>query len=912
MTEAIPFLLVPDRAAARRCRRAVASRGARAGILVGTFGELVEQAGRGCLLPPEAVDWDDRLAEAARNEKGAFWSNSLEADPEGTLEVLGRELARLLHALGPGRRLEPVEGSSLSGRGERHLNGLTRLHEAMGRTLPRGLSRIRELLDADAAEALRTFPVHRIEGLPPLGPWQEALLRKLAAGCGCPPDPGLEAILRGELLAPPAGRPRSALRQLQEHLFGGDVPPVPLDPSVSFLAVRDFLEEVEVAAGMAQEAASGKGGIAPAEVGILLPDDPRYEQAAVEVFARAGIPLSGGGAAPDLRNLGGETVFHFLATRRKPAPAMALAALYASPLMPWDPDTGNRLAMEIMGGWFEPDLPGAVSDGARRMAALIRERHDTPKRLREALVEFGALLPEIKPADRHLAEARRALSTLVQDLEKVRGREVPWEELASRIPQAPVPSGGDPEWFCEGAALFREGEEPWRSVRLLFVLGFSEGRYPAGPGRSPLFDDRDLSALASEHGLALETAQEGMVRRRSLFLRQVGAASDRAVFLSPLRDPLGEPVAPCGTAAFAARLFEQVETADALFLTLEREGHRARAVGLPLAPETPPVSPRSPEIRDPELGEDLLSGGGGGSRHETPSSLETLMVSPLSWFLSRHGLLPRAWAPEALDPATKGTLAHTVFERLFAPGKGLPSEATIRSRVPKLLDEAIRRSAPFLLSTEWFVERRNLLREIDTAALRWRRFLAGSKAGVLGVETTLAGSFDGIPVRGRTDLILRLPSGKIFVVDYKKSNSGRRRTCMENGYDIQTSLYRRMLATGRVIGEEASAPAAALKGGAEIGVLYYMMDDQRSLTDRRGWLPGNLPAVESPGEEISGNGEALLLERIADLRAGILRLNRGDDADRFEKVGVSTYALTASPLLERFVHPPADGTEEGE
>ena len=179
------------------------------------------------------------------------------------------------------------------------------------------------------------------------------------------------------------------------------------------------------------------------------------------------------------------------------------------------------------------------------------------------------------------------------------------------------------------------------------------------------------------------------------------------------------------------------------------------------------------------------------------------------------------------------------------------------------------------------------------------------------METTLTGFFDGLPIRGRTDLLLGLPSGHIFVVDYKKSKSGRRRTCMEKGYDIQTSLYRRMLKDGSVDGRGAPALSRLLKEGADIGVLYYMMDDQRSLTDRRDWLPANLPAVESPGEDISGNGEAVLAERIGALRAGVLPLNHEDDETKFSKVGVSTYALEVSPLLERFVHP-AEPVEEEE
>ena len=61
MSEFLHFLLVPDKAAARRVRRAIASRGACAGTVVGTWGELVDQARKAYLLPPVDADWKTRL-----------------------------------------------------------------------------------------------------------------------------------------------------------------------------------------------------------------------------------------------------------------------------------------------------------------------------------------------------------------------------------------------------------------------------------------------------------------------------------------------------------------------------------------------------------------------------------------------------------------------------------------------------------------------------------------------------------------------------------------------------------------------------------------------------------------------------------------------------------------------------------
>jgi len=909
LPDILHFLLVPDRSSARNVRRALASAGAQCGTVVGTWTELVDQASRAYLLVSPVTDWEVRLAEAAKKLTDAFWSESLKSDPEGTLSTIDRGLRRLIDALGPGKELRPAGESRLSDRGMRHLSDLSRLHDAMGRVLPEELAAIRALLDADKSEAARIVVVHRREGFPVLSPWQEALLAKLAddlsavgraADPGGDPaaDPALDALLARALDPAPAGKAKSALRHLQEFLYVAGASQGQLDDSVTSLAVRDDLEAAEVAAGMAQKALAADPGLKTSDIGLLLPSDGSCDLAVREIFAQAGLPLSGLEDPSRLRNLGGEAVFHFLATRRRPAPAMALAALYASPLMPWDDATGNRLAMEIMRGRYDSKMAEGLPPDGKRMMELIRATHETPKALADAFQLFRSMLSPPESMEDHGETARDSIETLLSALKQAKGKDVPWEELASLVPQRPKRSDAATELTREGIAVFREDEEPWRTVRLLFILGFSDGRYPSGPGRSPVFDAADASALKRDLGYALETSDEVMAGRRNLLLRQLRGVSDRAVFLVPLRDAMGKELAPSGTTAFMARLYEGIKAPEDLILTLERESHREKARGLALAPPAVPVAPMDGEIIDPELSADLLTDESGALRPVSPSGLETLMVSPLAWFLNRLRIEPLSWAPEELDPATKGTLAHYVFEKLFPADLPPPSADAITSSVERLLDEAILRHAPFLKGLEWYVERRNLLKDVETAALRWRDLLESSGARVLGVETKLEGLFDGIPIRGRTDLLLSLPSGRLFVVDYKKSGSSTRRKSMEEGYDLQTSLYREMLRDGKVA------------AGAEIGVLYYMMDDQRALTDTSGWLPRTVIGVHELGGGISINAEAAVKERLRALRAGKIPLNGENDEKDFSDVGVKTYALENSPLVTKFMHPAPEEEEE--
>jgi hypothetical protein len=71
------------------------------------------------------------------------------------------------------------------------------------------------------------------------------------------------------------------------------------------------------------------------------------------------------------------------------APAMALASLYISPLMPWPDETGQQLATATMGGDFEPGMARSFEGQAQSMYAAIRRAGATsPRALADELTAF--------------------------------------------------------------------------------------------------------------------------------------------------------------------------------------------------------------------------------------------------------------------------------------------------------------------------------------------------------------------------------------------------------------------------------------------------------------------------------------------------------------------------------------------
>ncbi len=355
-----------------------------------------------------------------------------------------------------------------------------------------------------------------------------------------------------------------------------------------------------------------------------------------------------------------------------------------------------------------------------------------------------------------------------------------------------------------------------------------------------------------------------------------------------------------------APLFGIGEEPESLILELDTDEGRNQARGLALAGDADPISPRELEIKDLKLEHNLLEilkNSDGTIRSQSPSSLETLMTSPLAWLLNRSGLEPKDWEPEKLDVMSKGTLAHAVFENLFAPGQPLPSEEDVTQRVPILLLDAIISIKPFLNRPEWRVERYHLEKETLTAARRWREVLVALGEKVLGVEVWLTGHLHQQPIHGSADLLLELPDGKVYVVDYKKSSSKKRKERMGKGFDSQASLYRIMLQTGEGKFRSSDGSSVTIETDREIGALYYLMNDQVALADTDGWIVDSLRDFEELGADVSANALPLIRDRLSQVKMGHVMLNKETDETWYEKnAGIPLYALNNSPLIRIFMH----------
>lgn len=885
MNKIVEFFLTPDSPSSRRVRKFLAFNAPGLNRIAGAWSELMAQAHAAYLLPQSTSSWKEKLDECVTQFPDGFWAGSLKVAPLETAAELDAALNRLVEGAGPDADWSLVlKRLPQPSRLYKRLSHLYNLLETVG-TLPESFQMMNDLLKTKNSP-LYPLRVYHLPDFPELSIWERRVLAKLAAEAPPPDNELRDHFINALEMVKTSQTTLLSARSLYQST---DEPTQP-DSSLRVLAARDRLEEVEVAAGIIQK--SLNRGNEARSFGILLPNDVFTTQTVETIFNRCGIPISGLERSIRQRDLGREVVRLMLLCLRKPAPIMSIAALLTSPLMPWAMKDGQNYAQAVMEG----DVllkKSTIETNSRRLMDMVDEGADTPVNMQNHLRKFKRLLEASDSLSEHRQRALACVDLILLTLQSM--AELEWDHLFSKTQPEPITIVEERVFWKEGVAIFHEGREPWCSVQHLLVLGFNDGHFPPGGRASAVLTEKEWEILAAS-GCPVNTAEDSRERQRAIFTRQVASASDSLTILFSRRDTAGNTLEPSSSLVFLARRFGY-ESED-MVLDLECSDDRKQIPELAIAMEGEPVSPRTLPIADIELKDDLLAAFGpapGQLAPLSPSAAETLMVSPFAWLLGRLDCEPREWLTDALDPMTAGTLAHRVFEELFPANRPLIDLELIREQGPIILRQFTLQMAPFLRSPDWRVERLKLESEIVQAAIRWRDLLASWGADVIAAEQWLRGQHNDILLRGQSDLLLRLPSGKLLVVDYKKSSSAKRRKRMRSRFDLQAHLYRLMIQSGGLPAFETTP--------LDIGVVYYLLNDFTALSDSAIADDGTTPGLEIIDTDISSEAMKHLNKRLNEIRAGRVLLNTKEDENWWEKnASIPIYALDNSPLLRLFMH----------
>jgi len=820
---------------------------------------------------------------------GAPWSESFAVAPKATARAVEAGLLALAHAT---PRLDPSDlmlDNLPEGRARSHLTALRNLWYDLG-ALPGPLTTWRHVLHSTIGDALEPLPLVG-EGCAFASPAETALAKVLCSHHG-----RVDAAQ-----AAPLANDGTALRHLQDHL-GLRSDTVTPDPSVTCYGLRDPREESDCAAALAQSYLDNGRVDRLGEIGLLVPNGPTYALALQEAFDRAGLPLSGLPAQPTLRDGPGEVMSLLLVLLSGPAPRTALASLYVGPGMPWPPETGRQMAREVIDRGRSRTASN-LTGPARELLNALRPC-STPEQL------FGQLSAIARAAP----EAR--LHPRIAALKNVTGSSIDWPLLRRHaMPNLVAPEGHDR--FVEGVSLFTETALPWRPVRQMIVLGMAGRHWPRLPGADPFFTEGEIATIR-DSGLQLEGRQQKIARGMELFRRQLSAATEELTLLAPALDLRGDRLTPSTGLALIAQMLGAKEPTDLIqdlrsapfgeFPVTTIYADPVPLGGAPALPENGMLHIQRGLGTKAQPGFDLLrlrEAPDGTPLPHSPSRLETLLVSPLGWLLDELGAKDLSWVPETLDVMALGTLMHQVLEDVFTEGAPVPDEKTLADVVPGVLDAAIYRHADWLADAAWATERRNLLREAQETCTAWATFLRDTGAEVLHNEIPLTGEHGGLMLHGKADCLLKLPDGRILVVDHKRSSAGGRRDRMAKGWDLQVALYRAMLERPT----EETALTQLVAEGAKVVTAYHMLRDGTVLSDADG---GTVPRVETASEDASVNAMLHLAEVLAEVGAGTIRLNHLSDAKSFDKErGIKAYALD-NPLVTAFSLPDPANEEDAQ
>lgn len=851
---------------------------------------------------PRAEEAD--ILTILRSLPGAWpWSASLAVAPEQTARAIGAMMRQVMLATA---RLDPaeicVETLPRGSRAQQHLAALRDLWVARPEVVPTDIATLGAFLGVDPRDAAQSFTLIGDRHAPDLSALERTVLAALVAHhpSAAEDDADYRRLL-GERLEPAA--PNATLvGHVQRGLTDPGAQPVQVDDSLCVLSVRDSLTEAEAALAIIQRWLREIPGLTMGEIGIIVPQGGSHAAHLAQIAPACGLVLSGVPAVAGARNLGAELVLLFLRALRPPVPAMVLASLHANPLANFG-GASAALARRIVAGEGDPYRGIELDRAGLAMRALLALPPPTTNG--ELAERLHLLMKRVSGGDSLRDERAEARGWIARLLREVPADEAPpaWERLIGLVAPYGNGDGGRGPVFCGGIAVLHDGEAPRRAFRRLLVLGCNDGCYPRAGGGNPLLLDSEVALIAEAIGLRLPSRGQVLERGLALFRRQLCAASERIVLLCSERDGVGKPLAPAAGLALVARLVAGVGKVEELIAPLADGGAAWDAlVDWRLRPEFKSAKRVQPPVHY-EFGRDLLRirrDGEGQVRPQSPSRLETLLVSPLAWLLEELGTKPVDWQPEALDVMGRGTLAHGVFEDLFPAGYPVPTAEAAAARVPMLLALRIAGEMPWLAAPEWEVERGALQADIATAARHWARVLADLGAQVVANEFWLEGELDGLEVHGKADCLLLLPDGTLLVVDHKKSGSLGRRRRLKAGADLQVELYRRMqpkVPEGKGDPTGAATLLAEYKGTP--AVAYHMMNDGGVLVNG---ITGTSPHLEEFTEGIADLALTELRARFAALKAGQVHTNARADIKHFEKVAaLRIYALERSPLIAAFM-----------
>ncbi len=182
------------------------------------------------------------------------------------------------------------------------------------------------------------------------------------------------------------------------------------------------------------------------------------------------------------------------------------------------------------------------------------------------------------------------------------------------------------------------------------------------------------------------------------------------------------------------------------------------------------------------------------NERETYTSLDALFYYPYKWVFRQKARWRRSTILRIVsDVALKGNLAHRLFEWMLKEEDLLDwdqqkTEAWIQQRATGLFS----REGAVMLMYGREPDRVSFINRMKRSAWTLLSILQNNDWQVLGTEVDLSGSFMGLEVKGKADVVLQRGEERA-VLDLKWRGAKRRENLIRNEADLQLVMYSRLL-----------------------------------------------------------------------------------------------------------------------
>lgn len=259
------------------------------------------------------------------------------------------------------------------------------------------------------------------------------------------------------------------------------------------------------------------------------------------------------------------------------------------------------------------------------------------------------------------------------------------------------------------------------------------------------------------------------------------------------------------------------------------------------------------------------------SEYETLTSLESLFFYPYQWFLKgKMKLRPASILSVTKDTTLLGNLAHRFFEELFQQNWADFDRKAIENWIDDFARRLFEREGATLLLYGREPERAAFLTKIKRAAWSLISILKESGWQVLATEQSLEGTFGGLPVRCKPDLIL-MRGDERAIVDLKWSGAKRRQEMIRNEEDLQLVMYSKLVEPAEIWAHTA----------------YFILEDARLIARNqrafaRAQTAGGTDDHEAAAARIFEKMENTFAWRLAQLTVGDLEIRTKRTAPALE------------------------------